>query len=201
MTPRRELQVAVGLCLLGSLLVLWASSRTWVSLPTPDRLTQAEVRTGLSGRRVSGLPSALGLVSLAGVLALAATRGWGRAVVGAVVAACGALVVVDAARTLRSGVFARAAEARAGDVCGTGSTRDCIGAVVELVGVQQRPGWAWLTVVGGVVLVVAGTLVAVRGRRWAGLGSSYEVPAARPARPAGDKDVWDALDRGDDPTA
>ena len=61
--------------------------------------------------------------------------------------------------------------------------------------------WPALTLAGGVLLLLAGGLIAVRGRRWAGLSSSYDAPTAAPAAPVTDKGVWDALDRGDDPTA
>jgi len=48
---------------------------------------------------------------------------------------------------------------------------------------------------------MGGVLTVVRGRTWKGLGSSYEARGAKPVEPVTDKGVWDALDRGDDPTA
>lgn len=62
-------------------------------------------------------------------------------------------------------------------------------------------GWAWVTRVAGVLVAVAGVLVVARGRRWDSLSSAYQVPAARPVDTVSDKGVWDALDRGEDPTA
>jgi uncharacterized membrane protein (TIGR02234 family) len=77
-------------------------------------------------------------------------------------------------------------------------------------------GWPALALVAGVLGVLAGLLIVLRGRRWPGMGRRYErtrtagQPAAgpdapaRPARPETDEDrhqaAWKALDRGDDPT-
>jgi uncharacterized membrane protein (TIGR02234 family) len=82
-------------------------------------------------------------------------------------------------------------------------------ASVELVA-----GWPLLTAVAGVLGGAAGLLVVLRGRGWPGMGRRYERagsgadgrPAAGPAaRPRTDEDraqaAWQALDRGEDPTA
>lgn len=169
MTARRELQLAVLLCLLGSGLVLLALGQTWFSVEEGQRLTIDAVRTSVKGTTIAPGAAALGYVGLAGVVALAATKGWGRVVVGVVVLAAGVGIVVDVATVPQHPSVSRA--------------------------------WAWLTLAGGVVLALSGLLVAVRGRRWAALSSSYEAPAARAEEPpATDKGVWDALDRGEDPT-
>jgi len=65
-----------------------------------------------------------------------------------------------------------------------------------------------LAVAGAVVAAVAGAMVAGRGRQWAALSRRYEPPAGggAPAQeqdlrpPAGGPELWDALDRGEDPT-
>jgi hypothetical protein len=168
MTARRELRVAVLLCLVGSALVLFALSRTWYSVVDSQQLTIDAVRTAVKGTKVVSGAAALGYVGLAGVVALAATKRWGRVVVGVLVLAAGVGIVVDVAQaSVPSGAS----------------------------------GWAMLTVTGGVVLALSGVLVAARGRTWAALSSSYEAPAVRAEEPpATDKAVWDALDRGEDPT-
>jgi hypothetical protein len=168
MTARRELQLAVLLCLLGSALVLFALSRTWYSVAEGQQLTIDAVHTPVRGTHVVAGAQALGWVGLAGVVALAATKRWGRVVIGVLVLAAGVGIVVDVAQ-------ARVPYAAS--------------------------GWAWLTVAGGVVLALSGVLVAVRGRKWAALSPSYDAPALRSDEPpATDKAVWDALDRGEDPT-
>ena len=186
---RREPLLAALLCLLGAFLVLVSAGRVWVRadlVPTPLLPPQALAVTGSD--LLAGL-SALGLAGLAGVLALAATRGRGRLVVGAVLLAVGGTVAGLVLQRIATGLtdaalrtpFVRAAGA---DIASTSVT-----------------GWPWLCLLGGLLLASAGLLVAVRGRRWHALGRRYEAPAARAAEPAGERDLWEALDRGDDPTA
>jgi len=130
---------------------------------------------------------ALGLVGLAGVPALAATRRAGRIVVGILLALTGGLVVVRAVGVLLD-------PAGAADVASTDP------AGLELT------AWPAVAVAGGLLLVAAGLLVAVRGRRWAALGRRYEAPgAAGPPEPettgpVAERELWEALDRGEDPT-
>jgi drug/metabolite transporter (DMT)-like permease len=62
-------------------------------------------------------------------------------------------------------------------------------------------GWPVLCAAGGVVVAGTGLVAARRGRRWPVMGSRYE----RPAAPASDSaptstEMWDAIDRGNDPT-
>lgn len=117
MRPRTELAVAVGLCVAaGTLLTLTGG-------PTAH---------------------AWGWVALAGVVAIAATRGLARRAVGV-------LLVLAGLAVLGAHPF------------------------------------------GAGLLVGAGALVAVRGQRWAAMGSRYDAPRVR-------DDPWAALDRGDDPT-
>jgi uncharacterized membrane protein (TIGR02234 family) len=167
----------VALCLAGSALTLFAVTRTWVTLTDPRQLTIHEVVRLQSGVHYAPEVRALAFVGLAAVAALAATRTWGRSLVGALLTVAGAVVVLRVGDLLAGGVaIGRSA--------------------------HTHPGWPWLTLLGGLVMAVGGALVATRGRRWAALSSSYQVPSAREtdAEPT-DKGTWDALDRGDDPTA
>ncbi len=204
MNPRRELRLAVLLCLVGAGLVLFAVSRTWVTFAFPSALTTTDLNQGVRGGTIVPGARALGYVGLAGVLALAATRRWGRTVVGLVLAVAGIGTIVVVGRALGAGLSVRALSSEGlAEGCG-GGTGDlqCLKAAAAFAGftVTEASVWAWATIVGGLVLAASGALVAVRGRRWAALSSTYEVQGeALP--PATDKGVWDALDRGDDPTA
>jgi uncharacterized membrane protein (TIGR02234 family) len=66
--------------------------------------------------------------------------------------------------------------------------------------------WPLLAALAGLLLTAAGTLTALRGSRWPALSGRYDAAAARvpSARPepahATTANLWDALDRGDDPT-
>ncbi|MGW5050184.1 Trp biosynthesis-associated membrane protein [Actinokineospora sp. NPDC004072] len=62
----------------------------------------------------------------------------------------------------------------------------------------QSPSWgAAAAVAGGVLLVVAGVVVALTGHRMPRMGSRYAAPSTgREAEP----DLWRSLSEGDDPT-
>lgn len=77
------------------------------------------------------------------------------------------------------------------------------GAVIMGASLQHSPGvWPLLSALGGAMLVEGGAWTLARGHRWGGLSDAYRTPAARAEQaPVTDKAVWDALDRGEDPTA
>ena len=197
MSARRELRLAVLLCLGGSLLTLLAVRHSWASFAGADDLTINAVRTSASGSRVAGAAEACALVGLAGAAAVAATRRVGRVVVGVVIAAGGVVGVADIARLLGDLPHRLAAS-----LSGPG---------LQIVSEEQfraaqHPDvrWLWpvLALVGAALTAAGGVLVAVRGRRWAALSSSYEVPAARdPETEPSPKATWDSFDAGHDPTA
>jgi tryptophan-associated transmembrane protein len=58
-------------------------------------------------------------------------------------------------------------------------------------------GWPVLAAAGGLAVVAAGGLAIGYGGRWPAMGARYE----RSARHDGPEQLWEALDRGDDPTA
>ena len=179
---RRGPALAVLLCLLGASLVLVAAGRTWLSgvelLPAPLPPRAVALTAG-----DLGLPlQALGLVGLAAVPALAATSRTGRVVVGVLLAVAGLLVVVRSAGVL-------------------------LDPTVEGPADLSLTAWPVVAVAGGLLLVAAGVLVALRGRRWAALGRRYDAPGApapapEPAQsgPVAERELWEALDRGEDPT-
>ena len=191
MRGRRGLTTAVLLCLAGAFVVLVSAGRVWTSVeigagPLADARTESRTGTDL----VPGLP-ALGLLGLAGVVALAATRRTGRTLVGLVLLAAGAGVVA-AALTADIGLVSEPLAGETGDVT-----------------VETRTVWSTLTAAGGLLLLVAGVLTVVRGRSWPALGQRYEAPAAastaaapqEPTEQLTEKGLWEALDRGEDPTA
>ncbi|WP_422774100.1 Trp biosynthesis-associated membrane protein [Plantactinospora sp. WMMC1484] len=178
--------MTVLLCLLGGGLAVFAATRIWaVELTTrpaplpPDRLT----RTGSD--LLPWLP-ALGLVGLAAAGMVLATRGLLRRLAGVLLVIIGAGIVAGAAY---GGV------STAGEV---------------------RAGWPLLCVLGGLLAGAAGGFTAVRSADWPLMGARYErgrwvAIAGRggttPATTGGRLDgrhttgAWDALDRGEDPTA
>ncbi len=183
MTPRRELVVSVLLCLVGSALVLLAVSRSWIvhsyggEAPLPPRAFRVDGARLVPGSR------ALALVGLAGVAAVLATRRTGRVAVGVVQGLAGAGI---AALVLRALVDPDAAVNRAGPFVD-----------VTVAPGQQLGAWPYVALLGALLITVAGLLVVVRGRSWVVMSSRYDAPQQQPR---GDASLWDALDRGEDPT-
>ena len=187
---RRELGVALALAAGGGVLALLAAGRTWVSVRQPGALPPLDVR--YSGSALDGAASTLGLLGLAAVPALLATRRNGRVVLGALLALVGLLtmVAVVAAARAASDPYPRAAE---GVVSSAGGPVD-----------TTLTLWPWVAVFGCLLVLAAGMLTLLRGRRWAALSAKYDrVAAEAPAAPVEDvtgAQGWAALDRGEDPT-
>ena len=183
MTARRELLTAAGLCALGAALVLLALSRAWIShrigtAPLPSRTEH------VAGTHLAPGARPLALVGLAGVAAVLATRRLGRLLVGVLVALAGVGVVLVVARAL---IDPAAAVRRAPLLVDA-----------HIGGADGLGGWPYVALIGGALLAAAGLLVAVRGRTWASMSSRYDAPAQRPRE--GEASMWEALDRGEDPT-
>ncbi len=178
--------------IIGAAAVLLIATREWQTITTvrPHPFTDDVV--GVSGRTVDGAVTALALVALAGVVAIIATKGMARRVIGALVAASGlglvwrivtAIPAVDAARARD---LVRAAHPQ---VAGT-------------MHVTTHVVWGLLSLAGAVLVIAAGLVTAVRGGQWAGMSARYSRTEVDPeqARARADASLWTALERGDDPT-
>ena len=172
----RQLGFAVVACLAGAGLALFAVTRVWAVDETARGGGLSALRAERTGGDLLGWLPAVALVALAGAGALLALRGAARRVAGVLIVAAG---VVGAA-----------------------------GAIGGL-GRADGAGWPLLTAAGGLVAALGGALAVARGHRWAAMGARYERPGAQaaPGDPAAQarvdptRDAWDALDRGEDPTA
>ena len=186
--------LALLLDLLGGGGALLVSTRHWQTVTTPRPAPLHDDVLRLSGRTVDAAPTALALVALAGVVAVLATRGVARRVVGAVLAAAGVGLIWRAVASA-SAVSVRHARTLVSE---RHPTVDVARAVPH---VETHAAWPVLTLVCGVLVAAAGVLVAWRGHRWQVMSARYEAaprPAADPAKPAAT--LWTALDRGEDPT-
>jgi uncharacterized membrane protein (TIGR02234 family) len=189
----REKVVAALLAGVGSLVVLLTVGRGWAH---GDVTTPITFRVTATGAQLTGVPYALGLAGLAGGLALFAVRRIGRYFVGAILALAGAGTVYAVADRLSR--LDSALRTQAG-VQGLGSDATFVDVDNNLV--------PYLTILGGVILCLAGVYTLVRGRTWSGLGGRYEAPAAQAEqaelKPVGrvtSRDLWDAQGRGNDLT-
>jgi hypothetical protein len=62
-------------------------------------------------------------------------------------------------------------------------------------------GWPVLAAAGGLAVVAAGAFTVARTRRWPSMGARYERPARTGQQAAHPEQLWEALDRGEDPTS
>ncbi|MFC4532884.1 TIGR02234 family membrane protein [Sphaerisporangium dianthi] len=195
---RRGLLAWVAAGAAGAGMLLLATGRTWaeVSYPAAPGGGARGGVVALSGGDLAPVLGPLAMACLAAVVAVLATRGLWRRVVGALIALLGAAAAVAA--------WQGSSAAHAAEVAGARGT------LTGLAGLVASPEWAWpsLAVAGGLVLVAAGVIAVARGGRWAGMSDRYERRGARPGgpgaggeRPGGsERSLWDALDQGVDPT-
>lgn len=185
---RVKLEYALALLALvaGGGIMLIALSKPWVT----GRSGGSGVPTiAVSVTGGSAVPLALGaaVLILAGAAGVPATRGRGRVIVGAVLVVAALAAVVA---TLRFGL------------AGSAATEALSGAGVDAAGATVSPWWV-LCAAGGVLGLLGGVATIARGRNWPVLAGRYERAGAAAEGPkalsaAG---IWDALDRGEDPTA
>lgn len=152
----------------GSGLTLIACSLTWaqVQLPLLDGVGGAVQTITLTGLELAPAANAAGWAALAGVLAVIATRSWGRAIIGVLVTAAGLVIII-------STIYAR----------------------------PDSSLWWIAAVVGGILVVGSGVDIAIHGRSWPGLSRRYESADSTRVTPSKPLTPWEAIDRGQDPTA
>jgi len=197
----RELASVVALCAAGGGLALLAAGRPWLRLAADRRPPLPDVSLALTGRDLEPLVAGLGVVGLAGALGLLATRRWGRLAVAVLVTLAGLGMAATALTRLGTPGPGRARALLEESGRAAGVTADAT------IGATAVAGWPLLAVAGGLLLAAGGLLAVLRSRRWPTMSSRYEAPAARRSgRPAGrtarsgTPGLWDALDRGEDPT-
>ena len=196
---RREMGSVGLLCLVGGGLAVFAGGRAWLRVTAERPPPLPDVVLDLTGRDLAPLVTGLGVVGLAGMLGLLATRGRGRAAVAAVIALSGIVVLVEAVRRVGVPGGMRALvddSGRGGSVPGD-----------AVLAASAYPFWPVLAAVGGLLLAAGGILALLRHRGWPTMSARYDSPTGRAAArepaamtPRTDAQVWDALDRGEDPT-
>jgi uncharacterized membrane protein (TIGR02234 family) len=172
----------------GCLLVLLAAGRAWITnARDPGGVAEMVSPTGAD---LSPVLTPLALAGLAGVVAVLAAKGVGRRLIGALLALCGLAAALGAwTATGEEGVrtWLREHNVLAGAASATWDT------VVI---------WPVLAGLGAALMLAGGIAAVAWGGRWAGMSDRYErTPAPTAPQAADDRALWDALDRGDDPTA
>jgi uncharacterized membrane protein (TIGR02234 family) len=198
---RRELTTAALLCAVGAGSALLAGGRSWATVRARDAITPLSQH--VTGHELTAAAVAFGWAGLAGLAALFATRGWGRAAVGALLASLGAGIVYASTTAVR--------HAHVLQVAGDKSPLMRVGGDTAV----HITAWWTVSAAGGVLLCLGGLMTLVRGSRWPGMSARYDrapaaegaaadsrtgaVSAARDAQ-EDPSALWKSLDRGEDPT-
>lgn len=199
MNPRREYGMTIAVLIVAAIGMIVAYGATWITATVPvfrGEVTPTRL-VSLTGSMLIGSGAAAGWVAAACAAGIVATRTWGRTAIGILAALAGAAGGIPAvAFILSRGPLV--ADALAGD---------------EALEVSGNAWWV-IAALSGLAGMVAGAITAVRGRNWPSLSARYERPSAgnptqeRIAGVESDPDrtttsaitMWDALDRGEDPT-
>jgi uncharacterized membrane protein (TIGR02234 family) len=168
----------------------WQTVRVVRPRPLPDLLVQ------VGGRTLEPAVTAVALVALAGVVAVLATKGWLRRVVTVLILLCGAVLLWRSVLGLVA-----VGPGRARSLATSGGTSVGVSPTAQTM-VTVHSGWPILVLVGAVLIVLGAGLLLARSPSYGGMSSRYEAPtaAARAERAPTDAGLWNALDRGDDPT-
>jgi uncharacterized membrane protein (TIGR02234 family) len=171
---------------------LWGASRmTWVDVTSFDGLGQPRT-TALSGGSWSTALVPLAVLLLATAVAALALRGWalrGLAVIAAITSAGMAYLAITLWAMRDVGVRAsHLADAP----------------VADLVGTQRHYGGAVVTAVAAIVTLTCAVLLLRSATKGRSVASRYARRSAEPvdknAEAMSERQLWDALDEGRDPT-
>ncbi|BDD82785.1 hypothetical protein TPB0596_25480 [Tsukamurella pulmonis] len=211
MNAKRNLAIA-SLLLAGAAGAVWGSSRmSWMGVTIADGLT-VERSVDVAGHTWAPALAALWLVFLAAIAAGLALKNWARGVVAVIVAVAAIGTAYPAVTVLTQEPDIGYLEKILRDAPADGDAGGVIMGNKDYIS-QVDPALAgpWVAILGAVLAVLAATLL-MRSLRRGGMGSQYVSPAARraeleqrvfdgaAAEPSSERDLWDALDGGDDPT-
>jgi uncharacterized membrane protein (TIGR02234 family) len=221
-SARRALAIALLAGAAGAGLAFAATRQGWAQVRTtpPNPLPPSVV--GVTGAALVPYATALIVAGLASLAAVLATRRVWRRLSGVILALLGAGLAASAFTVSAAGAVAAAAAAvgpasnpGAGSVTqGSGGAQtvpDVVGATPHVV--FTAAGWQVMVVAGALVMIAVGVFVSWRPARFAVMSSKYDAPGpaagtAQPGRaqsadgqPADAATMWEALSRGDDPTA
>jgi uncharacterized membrane protein (TIGR02234 family) len=213
-TATREYLLVLGVAAAGAVLVLLSVRQGWAQVVTAATGPLPGAVVAVSGQDLVPVAGALGVVSLASLAAVIATRGLARRLVGAFIAASGALTALlvsapvstaDVLAAARATPLSQAGSATAGGGAGAGAGgvpgagAAGLGATAHVVLVSFP--WRPLAAVGALAVLVAGILVAWRGPRWPAMSGRYSRASGGDPQPVADPaTLWESLSRGVDPT-
>jgi len=217
----RELAAALLVGAAGAGLVFLATRQAWAHVRTipPRPLPASDV--AVTGAQLVPYADALVLAGLGTLAAVLASRGLLRRITGAALAALGAVLAATAFTVTTAGAISAAnagitpATASAGSVTdGSNSAASAVPNIADSAPhvTFSAAGWQAMVVIGAIAMVGVGVLVVCRARQLAVMSSRYDSPAGAAGRGRAEQDraadrapdaasIWEALSRGDDPTA
>lgn len=189
---RRQLTAALALIAVGSGGIVFVSARPWVSARILRQPPFGPLNLTATGRHLYPALNGLALVALVvGVLVLV-TGGWARRVLGALLLVIGGWTGWYAVRGIRAGHRTHLPVQDTLRLLGGRTT-----AADGLAELRYHPVWAYLSLLGSVLLLAAGLILLARAGRW---HSGFSARYAAPAEAGAGGDPWRQLDRGEDPT-
>jgi hypothetical protein len=199
MTARARLLAVVTILAIGALGVI-SSTQTWLAVTLRQGPDTAVLVPGASAIPVLA-PLSLAVLALGAALSIVGlvlrfTFGALTLLIAGVLGWLTAVLVVQRPPSAAAGAVTEA----------TGITG--LDAVADLVDEVTLTPWPAVTLIGWIVLMVAGVFVLATARTWRGSGRRYRTDAteAAPSAPSSTSapldsiDSWDGLSRGEDPT-
>ena len=210
---RREYALGLALGAAGAGLVLLSARQGWAHVLTPAPPPLSADSVTVSGQDLVPLAGALGVAALATLAAVIATRSLARRLTGVLLAVFGVFICVAVRLPLpptllpvpaRVTTVSQAGSATAGGSAGVspgavpGGTSPGVTATghVTMLTMPWRPA----AVLGGLIIIAAGLLVAWRGSRWPVMSGRYERSPERDRPTDESAALWEALSSGADPT-
>lgn len=197
-SPRMLGSACAGLAV--SSLAMWGAQQAVWYRVTATVAERGEQVVAFTGAQVRPSLGGVALLALAGVAGVVATAGPLRRAVGTLLALAGTAVGAGGVSGLLSSPFASDGPASSLPTPPVGVPVDALrGQPTEIT---AAPLWA---VLGGLLLVAVGVVVALHERRLPRFGARYATAradegAARPAPLDPDRAAWQDLDAGRDPT-
>lgn len=174
----------MGALLLGAAALWGSSGLTWIDVPR-GRTVDGRLADDFTGAELANWHVPLALFALAAVAGALGIRGLARRILGALLVVAGAWTVYLA---LDGDVY---------DVAWSGWAPGYENNDAEPARTFWGPAAA---VAGGVLIALAGGLLAWRGHRMPRMGEKYSAPGTRRVARDPDTELWDALSDGEDPT-
>jgi uncharacterized membrane protein (TIGR02234 family) len=218
-SSKRQYSYTLLVGAVGAVLVLFAVREQWAqAVFTPPKPLTSEV-VNVSGTDLVPLAGGLGLAALAGLVAVIATRGWGRRAVGVLLALFGAgagaavltTVTAQTVLSVAAGKVASPESAALSGAAGSTTGGSSGGSALVVTGtaghaIMTGAPWQAAVIIGALLVFGVGVATALRGQDWPVMSARYDAPGAQPAgtgRPARTSDaatMWESLNGGEDPT-